>query len=269
MQQAWTSAPAAPSASALGARSQVNSSSTSEHPLVRLAQSPAAGPFRDPYTPYGVNAQRSFSPGTRIEVDPALSDLSYSRQPIATASGNHQPIEAEASRKYIRTKTAEFSQIRYWKKEDAMNDPEVHPNPNVRHPVLRKVIEDLSGTAVTESRFGEIQAHVRTAANATLDLAISWTKQSKDAQLAFLNMAEELAEELRYCDLSRWKAIAMVRTFLDGKNRRARDESEGIKKRRDGTAEPEGLLGSVEQSSRKKRKAANGRQDDIEVEITG
>lgn len=125
-------------------------------------------------------------------------------------------------------KRSNFPNIRYWTKDEAMSDPQAHSNPNVRKPTLKVIAEGLDGQPVDDSRFADIQAHVRTACTRCLDLNLSWTKQTPSCQDSYIGYVEQLAPELSYCDDSGWKAVMMARTFLDGKTRRNRDISAGV-----------------------------------------
>lgn len=131
----------------------------------------------------------------------------------------------------IQREQKDYPGIKFWTKEDAMKDPVAHPNKNVRHPIMKKIVEDREGALVDEARFGEIQGHVRTAASKTLDLKSSWTKQSQARQQEFIAMVEQLAPELSYCEPEGWKAVAMARTYLDGKTRRGREMTDGTGKK--------------------------------------
>lgn len=132
-----------------------------------------------------------------------------------------------------------------------MSDPTAHKNPNVRKPTLKVVVEKLDGTPVDETRFAEIQSLVRTACSRCLDLTVSYTKQSPQAQDVYIASAEGLAPELSYCDETGWKAVMMARTFIDGKTRRGRDTMSSASG--GGNAVQVGLDGSPAPTSMKRR----------------
>ena len=127
----------------------------------------------------------------------------------------------------ILRKREQYPNVKFWTKREAMADPIAHPNPNVRRPIAKAIIDDADGALVPSSRMAEIQNAVRTACQRTLDLTSSWTKQTPQAMDDYIALVESMADELAYCDESGWKAVVLARTFIDGRTRRGRAQQDG------------------------------------------
>lgn len=184
---------------------------------------------------------------TNYDIYPLASPRAASDTPPPFRPGQMGPSFPYPPYDRIQREQKDYPHIKFWTKEDAMKDPVAHPNKNVRHPIMKKIVEDKAGALVDETRFGEIQGSVRTAASKTLDLKCSWTKQTQARQQEFIALVETLAPELSYCEPEGWKAVAMARTYLDGKTRRGREMVDGTGKKGKKRLASETLAGGDDQ----------------------